>query len=124
MPGPLPDHVPPAVHRASTTTATITGSIRDSASGGLVPSCVIVRAADGRTYAPPASPEDRLYSYSGEGFLGLGEMWTYHYRSGGSFYCPGAFEVSVPPGDVDIWIARGWEHRPIRARFRLGPSER
>src|SRR5688500_18138715 len=106
MPEPAPDYVSHGSRRAAATTATIVGSVRDSATGAPVPARVAGRAADGRTYAPPASPEDRIYSYSSEGFEGLGEMWTYHYRSGGSFYCPGSFEVSVPPGGVDIWIAR------------------
>src|SRR5687767_10065591 len=112
MPEPAPDYPSQASRRAGATTATIVGSVRDSSTGALVPARVAVRAADGRSYAPPASAENRIYSYSGEGFEGLGEMWNYHYRSGGSFYCPGSFEVSVPPGGVDVWITRGWEHRP------------
>src|ERR687888_1347997 len=30
------------------------------------------------------------------------------------FYCPGAFEVGVPRGQVDVLVERGTEYRPLR----------
>jgi hypothetical protein len=92
--------------------------VRDAASGELVPSRVRFVAADGR-YLPPVAHRDDvnpgLYEDVGADVLLGGAAYA---------YVPGAFEIDLPIGGVEVEAVAGFDRRPVRRRLEIDAATR
>ena len=85
--------------------------VRLSVDGDTTPARVRFVAADGR-YLPPLGHRDEintgLLEDSGAGLVLGGDTYA---------YVPGAFQVDLPLGAVDVEVVKGFDHRPVRHRL-------
>jgi hypothetical protein len=79
--------------------------------GAEAPARVRFVAADGR-YLPPVAHRDEvnpgLYEDNGGDVVLAGATYA---------YVPGAFDIDLPPGQVDLEVVRGFDCRPVRRRL-------
>jgi hypothetical protein len=85
----------------------------DAATGEPIPARVHFRAADGR-YLPPLGHREEVNPGLNEDVgadLFLGDT---PYA-----YVPGRFAIELPPGTVQVEVAHGFEHRPLRRSIEI-----
>ena len=87
-----------------------------TADGAPAPSRVRFVAADGR-YLPPLGHREEvnpgLREDSGAGLILGRDTFA---------YVPGEFEIDLPLGTVEVEVAKGFEHRPVRRRIAVDGS--
>lgn len=75
-------------------------------------------AADGR-YLPPLGHREEinpgLFEDTGAGLVLGGDTYA---------YVPGAFQIDLPIGAVDVEVVKGFDHRPARRRLVVEPGTR
>ncbi|HYK88969.1 MAG TPA: CehA/McbA family metallohydrolase, partial [Acidobacteriota bacterium] len=84
---------------AGTPSATIVGRVVDAGTGRIVPCTVAIRSGDG-------------------------QLITDHESFRAGFRSAGEFVQTVPPGEVDIKISRGFDFIAIERKVQLQPGER
>jgi hypothetical protein len=89
-----------------------------SAGGEAVPARVRFVAGDGR-YLPPLGHREEvnpgIYEDTGAGLLLGGDTYA---------YVPGAFEIDLPLGAVEVEVVKGFDHRPVRTTVVVEPGPR
>lgn len=93
-------------------------AVRLSVAGEVTPARVRFVAEDGR-YLPPLGHREEInpgaFEDTGAGLI-LGDD-TYA-------YVPGAFQIDLPLGAVDVEVVKGFDHRPVRRRLEVAPGLR
>jgi len=82
-------------------------------SGNPLPARVFVTAADGRAYAPGGA-----WMHADDSFTRSERPFEAHY-----FDTPGESEISVPAGEVQVDVMRGFENRFERRKVKLNADE-
>jgi putative membrane-bound dehydrogenase-like protein len=97
-------------------TSTVKITVLDKATSKPTPCRVAVVGPDGHFYQPPKnrlSPYAMTGKWPNKGDWGnRAEKAPYRYL-GRYFYTTGETEVAVPPGNVRIEVAKGWEYAPM-----------
>ena len=92
--------------------------VRLSVAGEATPARVRFVAADGR-YLPPLGHREEinpgLFEDTGAGLIVGGDTYA---------YVPGAFQIDLPLGVVDVEVVKGFDHRPVRRRLVVEPGLR
>ncbi len=93
-------------------------SVSVSAGGEPAPARVRFVSADGR-YLPPLGHRDEvnpgIFEDTGAGLVLGADTYA---------YVPGAFQVDLPLGAVDVEVVKGFDHRPVRTTLTVGPGTR
>jgi hypothetical protein len=92
--------------------------VRLSVAGETTPARVRFVAGDGR-YLPPLGHREEinpgLFEDTGAGLIVGGDTYA---------YVPGAFQIDLPLGAVDVEVVKGFDHRPVRRRLAVEPGLR
>ena len=98
--------------------ADIRVDVRIAVGDDEVPARVRFVAADGR-YLPPLGHREEinpgLFEDSGAGLILGGDTYA---------YVPGAFQIDLPPGPVDVEVVKGFDHRAVRRTVEVGADTR
>ena len=90
--------------------------VRVSVAGEATPARVRFVAADGR-YLPPLGHREEinpgLFEDTGAGLLLGGDTYA---------YVPGAFQIDLPLGGVEVEVIKGFDHRPVRRQLVVEPG--
>ena len=78
--------------------------------GNPTPARVAISGSDGRAVAP-----DNAWMAADDGFDRKLQRTETHY-----FDCPARCEVSLPPGDADIWVQHGMRYLPFKGKVTIG----
>jgi TolB protein len=85
-----------------------------SAGGHPTPARISVTGQDGRAYAP-----DESWMRAEDSFVRSEHPFETHY-----FHAPGTAEVTVPAGQIDVDVAKGFENRFEKKRVLISPGRR
>ena len=92
--------------------------VRLSVDDEATPARVRFVAADGR-YLPPLGHREEinpgLFEDTGAGLILGGDTYA---------YVPGAFQIDLPVGGVDIEVVKGFDHRAVRTTLMVDPGTR
>ena len=93
-------------------------AVRLSVDDEPTPARVRFVAADGR-YLPPLGHREEinpgLFEDTGAGLLLGGDTYA---------YVPGAFQIDLPVGSIEVEVVKGFDHRPVRRTLNVEPGTR